>query len=109
MKKDPHFAWTILGDVGQVLCMQETLVSSCYCTVVANRHFLELVRTFIYDFWRRFAHRELARNICQGLPGMSVLGNKRLRFRQVTLLFIVSSRFKWPRDIWPMIDYLGAI
>ena len=72
MKKDPHFAWTILGDVGQVLCMQETLVSSCYCTVVANRHFLELVRTFIYDFWRRFARRELARNICQGLPGMSV-------------------------------------
>ena len=72
MKKDPHFAWTILGDVGQVLCMQETLVSSCYCTVVAKRHFLEFVRTFIYDFCRRFADIELARNNCQGLPGMFV-------------------------------------
>ena len=78
MKKDPHFAWTILGDVGQVLCMQETLVSSCYCTVVANRRFLELVWTFIYDFWRRFAQSLLEISakaflacLCKGIKGFA--------------------------------------
>ena len=39
---------------------------------------------------------------------VSVYWSKRLNFRQISL-FLVFSNFKWARDIWKTIVYLGAV
>ena len=63
---------------------------------------------YIYVFDGSLARRELITNICQGLFDRCVEYSKRLYFCQLAL-FLVFLIAVLARDIWPMIDSVGAV